>query len=158
MRALQATVAVLSAASLAGCGGGSVKKSDFIVRAEAICTNIVRATRSITPPSAVGTKRQQLDSLAYYLGRLAPIVQSEAAQLHALKRPSGTAGENAALARYLGALARSASDYRRLADAARQGDATAVAGAEAALRENPVASLATAYGLRACGNAGATVA
>jgi hypothetical protein len=87
-----------------------------------------------------------------------PIVQSEASQIRALKRPSGTAQDKTALERYLGALTKSASSYRDLGDAAKRGDAAGVASAEAALRVNPVASLATAYGLRTCGAAGGTAA
>jgi hypothetical protein len=150
-------VAVSAAlAVVAGCASSSIKKSDYIARADAICTNAVRATRSIAPPAAGDTRQQQLSSLSAYLGILVPIVNTEASQIRALKRPSGTAQDKAALERYLGALAKSASDYRNLADAAKRGDAAAVASAEAALRRNPVSALATSYGLRACGVAGGT--
>jgi hypothetical protein len=146
---------VALAAGLAGCGG-SYKKSDFVARANGICVNAVRATRSIAPPAAGGTTRQQQAALAQYLDKLVPVVQSEATQIKALKRPPGSAADHAALDRYLTALARSATDYQRLATAAHQGDVQAVAGAQAALRANPVAALATAYGLSSCGNATGT--
>jgi hypothetical protein len=146
---------VVLAATLAGCGSSN-KKSDFVARADAICVNAVRAVRSITPPATVGSGPQRLRALALYLGKLAPVVQSEASQIRALKRPSGSAAERAALDRYVGALARFASDYKQLAAAANRGDAAAVASGEAALRASPVAALATAYGLRSCGNAGTT--
>jgi hypothetical protein len=84
------------------------------------------------------------------------VVQSEARQLRALKRPSGDARDRAALERYLGAEAQSASTYRELAAAANGADAHGVASAEAALRASPVASLAAGYGLRVCGSAGST--
>jgi hypothetical protein len=159
VRALVMTLIAAALACLAGCGGGgSVKKSDYVVRADAICTNAVRATRSLRPPATVGTQQQQLESLSQYLGKLVPIVQSEASQIQALKRPSGTAQDKAALDRYLGALAKTASSYKDLADAAKRGDASGVASAEATLRVNPVASLATAFGLRTCSAAGGTAA
>ena len=143
------------AAVLAGCGS-SYKKSDFVARADAICVNAVRATRSIAPPAAGGTRSQQLSALARYLDKVVPVVESEASQIKALKRPGGSAADHAALDRYLAALAQSAVGYRRLATSARQGDTQGVASAQAALRASPVASLATAYGLRSCGNAGGT--
>jgi hypothetical protein len=159
VRPLTLTLAVAVLGLLAGCGGeGPVKKGDYIVRADAICNNAVRATRSIRPPTTVGTQQQRLDALSQYLGKLVPIVQSEASQISALKRPSGTAQDKAALDHYLGALTNSASDYRDLAAAAKRGDAQGVSAAEAALRASPIASLAATYGLRACGNAGSTTA
>ena len=156
VRALGVTVTCVALRAIAGCGSGSVKKTDYLVRADAICMNAIRATRSIPPPATVGSRRDQLTALAQYLSRLVPVVTSEDTQIRALKRPSGSAQDGAALARYLGALTRSATEYTRLAAAARRRDAAGVADAEASLRATPVASLAAAYGLRACGNAGGT--
>src|SRR5690348_16540494 len=87
-------------ASLTGCGGGTVTKQDFVARANAICNNALRQTRSIAP-AAAGTSKNQ--ALSMYLGRLLPIVESEYKQLHALKQPSQTDREKALLASYFAA-------------------------------------------------------
>jgi hypothetical protein len=151
---IAALVTVL--ALLAGCG--AYTKQDFVARADAICASTVRKTRSLTPPALIGSKAQQLRALAGYLAVVVPLVQSETTQIRALRRPSEDPRDRAALARYLAALAQSAAEYGRLAAAARRGDASAVAGAEAALGTSPVATLADRYGLRSCGTPGATVA
>jgi hypothetical protein len=151
------TCALLAlAALLAGCGGGSYAKPDFVARADAICTSAVRQTRSIAPPSFTRPAARQLSALARYLAAVLPIVQSEAAQLRALRRPTQDAAARATLTQYLAAVARAAGDYRALTAAAQRGDAQGVSNAEAALRTSPVASLATSYGLRSCGVPGAT--
>jgi hypothetical protein len=156
VRSIGGTIALLIlVALLPGCGG-SYTKSDFIARADAICTGAVRQTRSLAPPAAGGSGPQQLRALGRYLGKLLPVVQSEAAQVRGLKRPVGDPRDRAALQRYLGALEQAAGDYRELAAAAKRGDAQAVASAEGALRASPVGSLAAGYGLRVCGNAGST--
>jgi hypothetical protein len=147
-RGLAAIAAVLvAAAAIAGCGS-SYTKSDFIARADAICASALRQTRSIAPTSALGE----------YVAAVLPVVESEATQLRALKSPPQDAGDKAALAKYLGALAQEVANYRRLGAAAKRGDGQGVTNAEAALRASPAASLATSYGLRACGTPGATSA
>ncbi len=147
---------LMLAALVAGCGADT--KGDFVARANAICASTVRETRSIAPPSFTHSKAQQLRALAGYLASVLPVVQSEATQLHALRRPTEVAHDRAALARYLSAVTQVLGDYRELAAAAKRGDARGVASAEAALRASPVTSLAAAYGLRSCGSPGATVA
>ena len=96
--------------------------------------------------------------MAAYLGRLVPIVQSEADQLRALKRPRGTARDRLTLSQYFAALGQVVTAYRAFEAAARSGDATRSPSVEATLRTSPVAALAAAYGLRSCGTPGATVA
>ena len=151
MRRLEAIVVVCSlAALLAGCGS-KYAKSDFVARADGICTNAVREIRSLNPPSS--TSGQELRALSQYLAKLLPIVQSEASQIRALKRPSG---DQATLDRYLSAQAEVVAEYRRLAAAAKLGDAQGVANAEAKLQANPVAALAAQYGLHDCGTPGGT--
>ena len=151
MRRLEAIVVVCSlAALLAGCGS-KYTKSDFVARADGICTNAVREIRSLNPPSAA--TGQGLRALSQYLDKLLPIVQSEASQIRALKRPSG---DHAALDRYLSAQAEVVAEYRRLASAAKRGDAQGVADAEAKLQASPVAALAAQYGLRDCATPGGT--
>ncbi len=136
-----------TAALIAGCGS-SYTKSDFIARADAICASALRQTRSVAPSTALGE----------YVGAVLPIVQGEATQLRALKPPPEDARDRAALTQYFGALAQEVENYRKLAAAAKRGDGQAETNAEAALRASPAASLATVYGLRACGTPGATTA
>jgi hypothetical protein len=148
---LHAIIAVLSlVALLAGCGS-KYTKSDFAARADGICTNAVREIRSLAPPNAASG--QELRALSQYLGKLLPIVQSEASQIRALRRPDA---DQATLERYLSAQADVVAEYRRLAAAAKRGDAQGVAGAEAKLQASPIATLAARYGLSACGTPGGT--
>ncbi len=143
------------AALAAGCGSAGNTKSDFIARADAICTKTLRQTRAIATPASTS---QPGGALAAYLGALVPIVQSEADQLRALKAPSGTARDRVTLSQYFGALGEVVMAYRRLEAAAKRGDAQTVADVEATLRTSPVAALAASYGLRTCGTPGATSA
>jgi hypothetical protein len=132
---------------LAGCGGGYTK-SDFVARADAICASALRQTRSIPPGADLGG----------YLAAVLAVVQSEATQLRALRRPPDTAGDRATLEQYFAALGQTVSDYRQLAAAAQSGDQQIVASAEASLAASPLESLAARYGLRSCGAPTATVA
>jgi hypothetical protein len=142
---------------LAGCGGASSNtKTDFVARANAICTQTLDQTRAVTPPTSTA---QSGGGLAAYLGHLVPLLQSEADQIRALKRPAGgTARDRLMLSRYLAALGQVVTAYRELEAAAKRGDAQAIASVEAALRANPAADLAASYGLRSCGTPGATAA
>ncbi len=155
MRGLQTTVSVLAAVLLCGCGS-SYTKADFVARANAICTTAIRQARAVTPPALAGSRVQQLHALGAYAGTVLPIAASEAAQLRALKRPSQTPRQLAALERYLTSLTQAVSAYRTLAAAARAGDLVGVDAASAELRASQVALLATRYGLRSCGNPGST--
>lgn len=147
----------LAVASIAaGCGGGGYTKQDFIARANAICTNALRQTRSIAQPSGAQASPGQGAALAAYVSSVVPVLETEASQLHALPRPPGNTSERAALKRYLAAVTESVAYYKQLAAAAKRGDDQAVASAEAALGASPVYTLATSYGLRSCGTPGAT--
>ncbi len=147
------TVALLVSA----CGGGGhYKKADFVARADGICTKTLNQTRAITQPSPTS---QPGGALAAYLGQLVPLLQSEANQIRALKRPTdGTAQDRRTLSQYLVALGQVVAAYRQLEAAAKQGDAQTIANVEATLRDNPAADLAASYGLRTCGTPGATTA
>jgi hypothetical protein len=131
---------------LAGCGGGGYTRHDFITRADAICAGALRQARSIAP----GT------SLPSYLSDYVPILESEASQLQALRRPPDTARDRATLEHYFAALRQTVAEYRQLAAATKSGDQQAVTNAEAALGASPVYSLATGYGLTSCGTPGST--
>jgi hypothetical protein len=148
----RSALAILLSALLAGCGGGGYSKSDFVAQANGICTNTLRQTRAITPP----TSASETGALAEYLSRLVPFVQSEAGQLRKLKRPGGTARDRLMLSQYFAALGQVVTAYRALEAAARSGDGDTIASVEATLRASPVADLATSYGLKSCGTPGAT--
>jgi hypothetical protein len=146
-------LAILLTALLTGCGGGGYNKSDFIAQANGICTNTLRQTRAIAPAPTSET-----GATAAYLGRLVPLVQSEADQLRKLKRPPGNARDRLMLSQYFAALGQVVAAYHQLEAAATSGDSDTIASVEATLRASPVAALATAYGIRSCGTPGATVA
>ena len=151
-------VALVVASVAAGCGGSGYTKSDFIARADAICAGALRQTRSISPPGAAQAGSGQDGALSAYLSSVVPVLESEAAQLRALRRPPGDAREQATLERYFAALTQTVRYYQALASAAKRGDDQAVAGAETVLGASPVYSLAATYGLRSCGTPGATTA
>ena len=149
---------LLIALLAAGCGGSSYTKSDFVARANAICSGALRQTRSIAPPSATQASGGQDGALAAYLSSVVPVLEREASQLKELRRPPGSEREKTTLGLYLAALTRTVAEYKSLAAAAKRGDDQAVADAEAALSSSPVYSLAASYGLRSCGTPGATTA
>ena len=99
---------------VSACGGGGYTKTDFVARADAICTSTLRQTRALTPPASTS---QPGGALAAYLGQLVPLVQSEAHQLRALKRPRQGSGLRHADA-YFAALAQIVANYRQLEAAA----------------------------------------
>jgi hypothetical protein len=139
------------AAIAAGCGGSSYTKSDFVARADAICTSTLRQARALAPPASTSGA-----ALSDYLGKLVPLVDSEANQLRALKRPADTAHDGATLTAYFAALGHVVAAYRQLRAAAARGDDQTVTDVEAALNANPVDSLAASYGLKTCGTPGST--
>lgn len=135
---------------LSGCG--SYTKHDFVTSANAICASAVRQVRVVPPPASTG-----IADTAGYLAKVLPIVQSEDRQIHALRHPSQSAREQAALRQYLSALSSFTADFARFAQAARSDDRDALANAEAALRASPLAARAASYGLSSCGTPGPTV-
>jgi hypothetical protein len=137
---------VVLALAVAGCGGSSYTKRDFVARADAICASALRQTRSIAPGTA----------LAAYLSAYVPVLEAEDTQLRALRRPPGTAHDRATLDRYYAALSQTVAEYRQLTAAVKSGDDQAVTNAEAALGASPVYTLATSYGLSSCGTPGST--
>jgi hypothetical protein len=143
------------AAVVAGCGGSAYTKSDFIARADAICTSTLSQTRALTLPAP---SSQPGEALAVYLGQLVPLVQSEDDQLRALRRPPDNARDSATLTSYYNALAQTVASYRQLEAAARGGDTQTVTDVEATLRASPIAALAASYGLKSCGTPGSTTA
>lgn len=145
------------ALALACAGCGSYTKQDYVARADAICANALRATRSIAVRASPSASAQDPSVLAAYLQAALPVIQTEAQQLQRLRRPDDNARDRAVLSHYLRAVVRDASAYRRLATAAEHNDPQGIANAQAALRTSPVASLASEYGLHTCGTSGATV-
>jgi hypothetical protein len=150
-----ATAVALAAVSvgLAACGS-SYTKQNFVDRANGICTDALAQTRAIAPTGAPESNR----ALAAYLRRVLPIVQQEASQLRALRRPPGSDADNAALDRYLSALDGEVAATKRLRDAAARGDGDGVSAAENDLQSSEAASLAARYGLKSCASPGSTAA
>ncbi|HYB31273.1 MAG TPA: hypothetical protein VEF89_32080 [Solirubrobacteraceae bacterium] len=138
--------ALALAVLVAGCGGSGYTRQDFVTRADAICAGALRQARSITPGTA----------LPAYLADYVPVLESEASQLRALRRPPDTAHERTVLEQYFAALQQTVAEYRQLAAAAKSGDRQALSNAEAALGASQVYSLATSYGLTSCGTPGST--
>jgi hypothetical protein len=141
------------AALVAGCGGSSYTKSDFVARADGICTNTLRQTRALTPPASTS---QPGGALAAYLGQLVPLLQSEADHLHALKRPPDNSHDSATLSAYYKALDQIVANYQQLEAAAKRDDTQALTDVEATLRASPASALAAGYGLESCGTPGST--
>lgn len=139
--------ALLCACGLVGCGSSSPTKRDVIARGDAICETAFRDAQSIPPPVNKGGGGPSLSTLAEYLRRVTPIVETEVAGLRALPRPHQ---DRRLLQRYIAAMTASARRYHVLATAAAQGDPTGVAGALAALRASPATSLAASYGFGSC--------
>jgi hypothetical protein len=138
--------ALTAAVLLAGCGGSQYSRHDFITQADAICAGALRQARSITPGTALPT----------YLADYVPVLESEASQLQALRRPPDTARDRATLERYFAALQQTVAEYRQLLAAARSGDQQTLISTEAALGSSQLYSLASSYGLSSCGTPGST--
>jgi hypothetical protein len=138
------------AVAVSACGGHAVTKNDVIARGNQICQTAATSARAVPPPTG-----QSISELARYYKQVTPIVQAEVKQLQALPRPSQ---DLSLLNRYLDAIASSAGEYGALVTAAQNGDRAALASASAALRSNPAASLATAYGITECGGSLGTAA
>jgi hypothetical protein len=138
--------ALTAAVLLAGCGGSQYSRHDFITPADAICAGALRQARSITPGTALPT----------YLADYVPVLESEASQLQALRRPPDTARDRATLERYFAALQQTVAEYRQLLAAARSGDQQTLISTEAALGSSQLYSLASSYGLSSCGTPGST--
>jgi hypothetical protein len=137
--------------TVAACSGGhAATKKDVIARANGICVNTLRAVRNVPPPTR---SSGSLPALATYLGKVAPIIDKEAADTRALPRP---AHDRAVLDRYVAAVSAGAIQYRAAATAARNGDAADVSQALAALRDNAAPALASQYGLTECSAAAGT--
>jgi hypothetical protein len=151
-RATAVLAVSLVALTLTACGSSGESKSDFIARANGICTNAIHNVRNVSVPGSGGAV--SAPALAKYLEAVAPIVVSEAKQLKALPRPTTDQG---LLDKYLAAVAAIAAQYKALAQAARAGDHQAMSTATAALQANPATGLATRYGLTECAGATGTV-
>ena len=143
-----AVLSLVAAVLVAACGGSAYTKADFVARADAICASAVRQIRAIGPQGGV----------TQYVTAVLPVIDSEAAQLRGLRRPTESVRDQGTLQRYFAALNDVVQNYRQLAAAAKRGDTQGVASAEAALQASPVASLAASYGLRSCGTPGSTSA
>jgi len=132
----------VACAGVTACGGHKATKKDVIAHANGICVSTLRQVREVPPPAG-----SSLTALAGYLAKVAPIVDKEASDTRALPRPTK---DRAVLNRYVAAVSASATQYRALATAAKNGDAAGVSQALATLRDNPAQALAQQYGLSEC--------
>lgn len=150
-----ATAVALAAIALGtpACGS-SYTRQDFVDRANGICTDALAQTRAIAPAGAPQSNR----ALATYLRQVLPIVQHEASQLRALRRPPGSEADKTALTHYLAALDGEVVATKRLRDAAARGDGDGVSAAETDLQSNQAEALAAKYGLKSCAAPGSTAA
>ncbi len=137
-------VAAAGCLAVTGCGGHTATKQDVVARANGICTNALRAARSLSPPAGGAGSAA---ALAAYLEKVVPIVAKEASDTRALPRP---VKDRAVLNHYVAAVTATANQYRAVAAAARKGDLAAVSQGLAALRASPVPALAAQYGLNRC--------
>lgn len=149
-----ATAVTASALLAAGCGGSAVvTHQDDLAKADAICAAALRQVRAVAPPTGTGPS-----ALAPYLDRVVPILRAQDVALHRLHRPAQSHSLGARRVVWLQAEGAAVAAYVSLDRAAHRGDAGALATAEAALRDSPVAALATRYGLSDCARAGSTAA
>ncbi len=150
-RAAAAFALAAATVGLAACGS-SYTRQDFVDRANGICTDALGQTRAIAPSGAP----QSNQALAAYLRRVLPVVQQEASQLRALRRPPGSDADKAVLDRYLSAFDGQVAATKRLRDAAARGDDDGVSAAENDLQSNQAAALAAKFGLKSCSTPGST--
>jgi hypothetical protein len=150
-----AAIAVTTSALLvAACGGaGAVTHRDDVVRADAICAAALRRVGAVPAPAGSGPS-----ALAPYLDRVLPILRAQDVALHRLHRPAQGHALGARRVVWLQAEGAAVAAYASLDHAAHRGDAGALASAEAALRDSPVAALAARYGLSDCAHARSTAA
>jgi hypothetical protein len=135
-------VGLLSLAlGVAGCGSHAVTKAQVITRADAICTDTLRAVRA----SETGSPG---------VSGVVPLISREVSRLKALPRP---AEDRALLASYLGAMSTELRQWRALASAQAGGSSARTSAALAALSHNQAPQLAARYGMPDCAGAGATV-
>ena len=142
-RRLLPTVAALAvAAALAACGGG-VSKSEFVTKADAVCS----AGNGLL---VIAAKPSNLPELASAAGTLATSVDGQAEALRKLEAPGD---DKEVVAGVIGALADVGGQARILQEAAGKADDAATARAANDLRgkTDNAATQAKAYGLTACG-------
>jgi hypothetical protein len=138
---------------IAGCGGHTVTKHDFVARGDAICFQSLQSIRSVPPPRVSDNAQpsfsdpRYLISFASYANAVRPILAREIRQLRALARPSP---DRSTLNAFLDAIAQEGNDYRAIARAASAGDGDATSSALQRLAANPARRLAQRYGLRQC--------
>jgi hypothetical protein len=135
----------VTAAVVAGCG--SYTKKDYVSQADGICIAALHRFRTLPARGGV----------ASYLRSALPILSGEIRQLRSLRRPAQSARSRAAQERWLAALSRSGDLFATLARVAAAGDLRGVSSTERMLAGEPVAALAAAYGVGACGTPGPTI-
>ncbi|MGI8809996.1 MAG: hypothetical protein ACR2KK_19560 [Acidimicrobiales bacterium] len=130
------------AAGLAGCGGGGVSKSDYVIKADAACGPGNGSLAAAAKPS-------NLPELATAAGSVATTVDTQAAALRKLKAPGD---DKAVVGGVIGSLAEVGPPARALQEAAGKTDdaATARAANDLKAKSDAASVQAKSYGLAVC--------
>jgi hypothetical protein len=136
-------VAVLAAA-LAGCGDSGVSKSDYIAKADKICTQFDRQLNALPKPA-------DANELADFADKAVPISSKGIGQLKDLDKPSGGFGDQAG--RMISGLEEGTKLIQELAAAAKAQDIERIraVGTRATARSKVFEREARAAGFKSCG-------
>jgi hypothetical protein len=140
----RAALAVVVAALVAGCGGGSgrLSKAEYAKRADAICTKYNAKLKALARPTGIS-------ALPDYVDKALPLARKGDDELRGLKPPKD---EEQTVKEWLDQNDSVVGSMERLRDAAKKGDR---AGIQTALNEASSANrtanrLARSLGLRVC--------
>ena len=156
---LIAAIVVGGALALAGCGGsgssGGVSKSQYVAKADAICTTTAAKTAPLinhiatAGVSLLGGSASTARQVAGVVGQLRTVAAKALAQLRALAQPTG---DHAAIQKFLTPLSSVVGTIGTAGTALSNGQAvqalTALQGLQTVAQQ--LASAAKAYGLHAC--------
>ena len=126
----------------AGCGGSGLSHSDFVTRADAVCTAYTSQTKGALRP-------RTYTQIVKYVDRSLPIYEAALRKLEALKPPARDA---ASVHAWLAADRRVARAVRDLGDGARRRDFSSVtaAAARAELAGDESRKAAAGLGMHVC--------
>ena len=132
------------AAALTACGGGGVKKADFVAKADAACSPGNSGIAAVAKPS----NASQVGTAA---GTATTTIDAQVGALRALEMPGGT--DKAQIDGIIAAIAEVAAPAKALQEAAGKNDNAAMAKAAVELQSkvDGAALQAQAYGLAQCG-------
>jgi hypothetical protein len=127
---------------LAGCGGGNLSHSDFVTRADAVCSAYATQTKGLARP-------RSYTQIVQYVSKTLPLYEAAFRKLEALKPPSSDA---AAVKAWLAADRRVAKAVHNLGVAAQRRDFPSVtaAASQAQLAGSQSRQAAAALGMHVC--------